>query len=131
MTTLVNQQPIRHVKLSNILKLSSTERSLIRITGNVELDRTNAKELILVNRCGQSKNSNEVLVDLSCLVDFNLNDINVQHDLVQFIGSRDMINTNIIRFKALHFRVIRRTSLESYYTALNIQNNYLRLKGIK
>ena len=125
------QQPIRHVKISNILKMSTTERSLIRITGNVDMDRTNAKELILVNRCGESKNSNEVLVDLSSLENFNLYDINVQHDLVQFIGSRDMAYTSLIRFKALFFRIIPRTSLENYYTALNVQNNYLRLKGIK
>jgi len=60
--------------------------------------------------------------------------MHVHHDLVQFIGSRDFSKYDekydsgeILRFKAIYFRFIRRTNLENYYAALQVQNNYLKI----
>jgi hypothetical protein len=72
----------------------------------------------------------ECLIDLSCLEEFNLTDIHPQHDLVQFIGFKDAesIESRCCRFRALFFRVIKRTSLCKYYYALDFQNNFISSK---
>ena len=132
MTSFVRDQPIRHVKLSNLSLISDTEKSTVRITGNVDEKATNGNELVLVNaiRTGNNIEEDRVSVNLNLLDDFNLKNMNINHDLVQFIGSRQFSSeTNedcIIKFKALYFRFIRRTSLENYYAALKVQEDYLK-----
>jgi hypothetical protein len=132
MTTYLRDQPIRHCKLSDLKNISNTERSVVRITGNVETSNTDSSELLLYNKEGGERF--EVLVNLNYLDNFKLSDMHVHHDLVQFIGSRDFSKYDekydsgeILRFKAIYFRFIRRTNLENYYAALQVQNNYLKI----
>jgi hypothetical protein len=132
MTTYLRDQPIRHCKLSDLKNISNTERSVVRITGNVEASNTDSSELLLYNKEGGERF--EVLVNLNYLDNFKLSDMHVHHDLVQFIGSRDFSKYDgkydsgeVLRFKAIYFRFIRRTNLENYYAALQVQNNYLKI----
>ncbi len=132
MTTYLRDQPIRHCKLSDLKNISNTERSVVRITGNVEASNTDSSELLLYNKEGGERF--EVLVNLNYLDNFKLSDMHVHHDLVQFIGSRYFSKYDgkydsgeVLRFKAIYFRFIRRTNLENYYAALQVQNNYLKI----
>ena len=71
----------------------------------------------------------ECLVDVSCLHEFHLTDIHTSHDLVQFIGYKDSSSSvECCRFKALFFRLIKRTSLNKYYYALSFQNSFMKSK---
>ena len=122
-----NPPPIRHLQLADLSTISDSERCLVRITGNVNTERTTGSELALYNTTNHK--DYEVLVDLQLLDQFNLKDMHVQHDLVQFIGSRDFAKETApdqLRFKALYYRFIRRTNLDSYYAALQVQNDYLK-----
>lgn len=71
----------------------------------------------------------ECLVDLSYLDEFNQNDLNPHHDLIQFYGYKDSSSTlDECKFRALYFRVVKRTSLGKYYTAIQIQNSFINEK---
>jgi hypothetical protein len=56
-----------------------------------------------------------------------MNDLHLQHDIVQFIGYKLDNESNISnnRFKAVSYRIIKRTNLEKYYYAIDVQNKYL------
>lgn len=128
MTTFVQEKPIRHIQLSDLSTISDSEHCKVRITGNVNFDKTTGSELVLLNTV--DKIDHEVIVDLSQIDQFNLGDMHVQHDLVQFIGYRDFAKetyTDQIRFRALYYRFIRRTNLENYYAALKVQNDHLNV----
>ncbi len=134
MATYSREQPIRHFKLSDLNQISNTVRTLVRITGNVDTKNTDTNELLLYNQFNSERS--EVKVNLNYLENFKLSDMHVQHDLVQFIGSRDFSDYNSIadsdeplRFKAIYFRFIRRTNLENYYEALQVQKDYLTKKA--
>ncbi len=105
---------IYHMKLSEINMLESHYSRLFRISGNIDQTRKrnnnnsnsqlvlfSEEENLLKNEndlqlsfleenfkfnFGYAKRRHQVLVDLSFLNDFNWNDINLQHDLIQFIG---------------------------------------------
>lgn len=69
------------------------------------------------------------LVDLSYLEEFNLNDMNPEHDSIQFFGYKDSSSTvNNCKFRAIYHRVLRRINPSKYYAALQIQNFYLNRK---
>ena len=89
-----SDQTIRHIKLSDYLQVDfglKTERTMYRLTGNIDLDLSNSKQLLLfsIEEHENISKRSEVKVDLSFLNDFNLNDIHPQHDLIQFIGYKD------------------------------------------
>lgn len=124
-----DNRPISHCKLADIKLITNTEKLLVRITGNVDIANTDQNELSLVDNAEGLERS-EVKVSLNNLIDFNLNDMHVQHDLVQFIGSRyfsdeETNECGTIRFRAVFFRFIKRTNLENYLSAVQIQNDYL------
>jgi hypothetical protein len=74
----------------------------------------------------------EALVDFSCLDEFNLTDIHPVHDLVQFVGYKDSTSTlEECKFKAIFFRVIKRTTLAKYYAALNIQYSFINKQFVE
>jgi len=126
---MTSDQPIRHIKISDYLQVDfnlKTERVMYRLTGNVDLNLSNSKQLLLfsIEEYADVSQRYEVKVDLSFLREFNLNDIHPQHDLVQFVGHKDP-SENSSMFRALYFRLLRRTSSKAYYEAINIQNDYL------
>lgn len=128
-------KPIKQMKISEYLNIDfefKTERLMLRLTGNVDVDLSNSEQLLLFSIEDHVNNKSEivseryeVLVDLTYLNDFNLSDIHVQHDLVQFIGYKDPSMDDSIVFRAIYFRLLKRTSIKTYYTAIDIQNNYL------
>lgn len=132
---MTNDQPIKQMKISEYLNIDfefKTERLMLRLTGNVDVDLSNSEQLLLFSIEDHVNNKSEivseryeVLVDLTYLNDFNLSDIHVQHDLVQFIGYKDPSMDDSIVFRAIYFRLLKRTSIKTYYTAIDIQNNYL------
>lgn len=132
---MTNDQPIKQMKISEYLNIDfefKTERLMLRLTGNVDVDLSNSEQLLLFSIEDHVNNKSEivseryeVLVDLTYLNDFNLSDIHVQHDLVQFIGYKDPSMDHSIVFRAIYFRLLKRTSIKTYYTAIDIQNNYL------
>ena len=135
MSYSLRDKAIRHVKLSQLGSVPNDERVLIRITGNVRPNKTNPNELGLFDQFndGVQIKKDEITVDLNYLEDFNLKDIHQQHDLVQFIGYPCIYiegGIEYVKFKALYFRLIKRTSLELYYTALDIQENYLKSRNL-
>jgi len=126
-----NESSIKLIKLSDYLKIdfdTKSERIMLRLTGSVDPDKSNSKQLLLFsleeNEANKIIQRYEVNVDLSYLNDFNLSDIHLQHDLIQFIGYKDPTNTKN-NFRALYFRLLKRTSLKNYYAAIDIQNRYL------
>ena len=128
-----NESSIKLIKLSDYLKIdfdTKSERIMLRLTGSVDPDQSNSnsKQLLLFgleeDEANKITQRYEVNVDLSYLNDFNLSDIHLQHDLVQFIGYKDPTNTKN-NFRALYFRLLKRTSLKNYYAAIDIQNRYL------
>ena len=137
MANVFKERPMQNLKLSELSVFIPRDRSLIRITGNVDPDELkNAKSLVLFSKefsdASKSFKLYKCCVDLECLEDFNLNDFHLQHDLVQFIGYKQEIdcstayNLEFIYFKAIYFRIIKRTTVQKYYLALDVQNNYLK-----
>ena len=123
-----SDQTIRHIKISDYLQVNfglKSERTMYRLTGNIDLDLSNSKQLLLfsIEEHENISKRSEVKVDLSYLNDFNLNDIHPQHDLIQFIGYKDPSEMSNM-FRALYFRLLKRTSSKEYYEAINIQNAY-------
>ena len=78
---MTSDQPIRHAKISDYLKVdfgSKTERTLYRLTGNVDMQLSNSKQLLLFGIEEKEKEASqrfEVFVDLTYLNGFNINDI--------------------------------------------------------
>lgn len=69
------------------------------------------------------------LVDLTYLNDFNLNDMNPQHDSIQFLGYKDSTSTvTNCKFRAIYHRILKRINQSKYYASLQIQNSYLNRK---
>lgn len=69
------------------------------------------------------------LVDLTYLNDYNLNDLNPQHDCIQFLGYKDSTSTvNNCKFRAIYYRILKRINQSKYYAFLQIQNSYLNRK---
>ena len=136
MAGVFRERPMKNLKLSELIFHIPKDRTLIRVTGNVDSSHVNdAKSLVLSNReyneTNQSFKQYKCLVDVECLESFNLNDFHNQHDLVQFIGYKQEIDClssaylEFTQFKAIYFRIIKRTTIEKYYLALDVQNNYL------
>ena len=87
-------RPIKFLKLYDLEKLAlSDDRTLYRITGNIDLSNSTPKELILFNEFNENHQNDlkisdaqghrkEILIDISYLNEFNINDIHSQHDLV-------------------------------------------------
>jgi hypothetical protein len=123
MTNSLKNQIIYHMKLSEMNMLIPQDRRLFRITGNVDLSRSecNNSQLVIYseeeNKCKcendlplefieenlkfnfnylNKSNHHQVLVDLTLLEEFKLDDINLQHDLIQFIGYKEQNGNNII-----------------------------------
>ena len=122
MSSLRNQS-IVHMKLSELCEFESSERTLLRITGNADPAKSTPKELVLFS--AENSRRLEAVVDLTNLGDFSISDINIPHDLVQFIGYKDL---TLNQFRALHYRLIRRTTTDTYYKALDLQRSYLSAK---
>jgi hypothetical protein len=146
--------PIYSLKMSELCRMVVKDKKMIKITGNLDMNNKHVlmvadkKELVLFsNECEAELNPflvrngfefdhesegnggvqrYEALVDFSCLDEFNLVDIHPVHDLVQFVGYKDSTSTSdICKFKAVFFRVIKKTTLAKYYKALEVQNSYL------
>jgi len=123
-----NETSIKLIKLSDYLKIDfdlKSERIMLRLTGNIDPDQSDTKQLLLfsLEEVDKKMQRFEVNIDLSYLNDFNLKDIHPLHDLIQFIGYKDPTTKNY--FRALYFRLLKRTSLKNYYSAIDIQNSYL------
>jgi hypothetical protein len=122
MTNSLKNQIIYHMKLSEMNMLIPQDRRLFRITGNVDLSREYShSELVIFseeeNKCKHEKdlppefieenfkfnfnylkksNHHQVFVDLTLLDEFKLDDINLHHDLIQFIGYKEQ-NGNFMK----------------------------------
>ena len=169
MTTTFRDKTIYHLRLSELSRLVAEDRRLLRITGRVDLSETNSNELLHLfsdeaatseisahllehfrfepahEHRGKSASSSllrrhRCLVDGSLLADLTLGDINLHHDLVQFIGYKEQQqqqqqhphersdNATECRFKAMYFRLIKRTTLDAYYQALDVKDAYVNRK---
>ena len=146
-----NDEIIYHLKLSELSKMIAQNRRLIRITGRVDTSKAMTNESISListeTNCNQIaanlleifqfdlqshdefKDSYQTLVDLTLVNTFDLNDINTMHDLLQFIGYKELDNgREECHFNAIYYRLIKRTNLEDYYHALNLKESYLSCK---
>lgn len=125
---------IKQIKLSDYLQIdfeSQTDRLMFRLTGNLDKNKSTLDELCLYSIESTEKNRYEVLIDTRYLSnDFNLNDIHSQHDLVQFIGYKDPTEEEEYshKFRALSFRILKRTSIRNYYLCIDTLNEYLKTK---
>lgn len=135
----MNTDPVMlNLKLSEITRLTTNERRLVKITGKIDMlsEKTIGKEVLVFSEesISDTNERSEVIIDTELLEDFNLADINSQHDIVQFIGYKDLNTANCepgqCRFKAMNFRIISRTSLTSYYFAIDTQNAYINRKKL-
>ncbi|CAF1009776.1 unnamed protein product [Brachionus calyciflorus] len=155
----LNKETILNLKLSELNLMRVKDRKFIKITGKIDLNNelNDGKQLVIYSDESldsilpnkfllengleledleeikpNSKNEIEIfkcLVDLSYLEDFELKNINLQHDLVQFFGYKDSSSTKIdCKFRAVYYRILKRTNLNKYYMAMNIQNSYLNKK---
>jgi hypothetical protein len=136
MSDVLRDPPMKNLKLSELCLYIPKDKRLIRITGNIDATQlNNVNSLVLssreYNESTQSFKQYKCLIDVECLYDFDLKDFHAQHDLVQFIGYKQEIdclssaNLEFIQFKAIYFRIIKRQTIEKYYFALDVQNNYL------
>lgn len=129
---------IASLKVSDFIDMPQVDRKLFRITGKIDPQSrfTSGKDVLVYSeesRCATDESTTaevkryELIVDTEYLDEFNLHDINFNHDLIQFLGykapngSLDLL----CKMKAMHFRVIKRTNLKNYYAALDIQNSYI------
>lgn len=119
-------QTLLNLKLSELVKTNT--RQLMKITGKVDIssERT-VGQTVLIYSNEETSSRNEVLVDTELIEDFTMADLNAQHDLIQFIGYKDLnlSSDNECWFKAMNYRVISRAQLSSYYFALDLQNSYI------
>lgn len=126
---------MQSLKLSELGKLATIERKLVKITGKIDFSssKTTGQEVLLYSDEQSADDTTfrvEVVVDTELLDDFNVADLNGHHDIVQFIGYKDLTSLSTCepkecRFKAMNCRIISRTSLASYYYALDTQNAYI------
>jgi hypothetical protein len=124
MSNSLKNQTIYHMKLSEMNMLIPQDRRLFRITGNVDLSRDYSYSQLVIyseeeNNSKSEKdlpsefieenlnfnfnylkksNHHQVLVDLSLLEEFKLDDINLQHDLIQFIGYKEQNSKKVNLF---------------------------------
>ena len=70
----------------------------------------------------ENGNFNLDCFDLTCT---NINNI---HDLIQFIGYKDPSEEDeySYKFRALSFRILKRTSIRYYYSCIDTLNDYLK-----
>ena len=127
-STDLTSQTVLNFKLSQLESYFPNERKLIRITGTLDSSKVDEKTLILFSEevIDYHPKKFECFVDISLICDFDLNDLHLQHDIVQFIGYKlDNETKSSNKFKAVSFRIIRRCNLEKYYFAIDVQNKYL------
>ncbi len=147
-----NEKTLFNLKLSELNALIVEDRRLLRITGNVDKEKSTNEALYLYSEedwdsinlkrsesifklkfdakrpsdCKASQRY-EVIVDVEYLDSFNLMDMHHQHDLIQLIGykERQSFPNEPCKFKALYYRIVKRTNLQVYYQAIDIQYEYI------
>lgn len=146
-------QPVYHVKLSQLNQLVNTGRRLMRITGCLDINKSTNDTVVIYSQENDifkssflekyfefdedavlfSNNYFEVWVNLDLMSErqFNIRDLNPNHDLLQFIGYKDSTIKNKCVFKAMHIRIIKRMNLNSYYYVIDTQNDYITKKEFK
>lgn len=147
-----NEKTIFNLKLSELNALIAEERRLVRITGNVDITKSTNETLYLYSEedsdsinlkrsesifklkfdrkessDGQITQRYEVIADVEYLDSFNLMDMHHQHDLIQIIGYKERQSSpnEPCKFKALYYRIIKRTNLQVYYQAIDIQYGHI------
>lgn len=119
-------QILLNLKLSELVETNT--RQMMKITGKVDMssERTVGQTVVIYSN-EETSSRTEVLVDTELIEDFTMTDLNAQHDLIQFIGYKDLnlSSDNECWFKAMNYRVISRVQLNSYYFALDLQNSYI------
>lgn len=115
------------LKVAELNKLILNDRKLFKVTCKVDLSSEMTSGSVLLIYSDVEEPRSEALVDTEFLEGFNVGDFNSQHDLIQFIGYKDPLSANEhdCKFKAVSFRIVSRTSLSSYYFALDTQSHYI------
>ena len=148
------ENAVEHVKLSELnddsfdrLVISRRDlianKTLIQITGCLESSSI-SENCVIVYSLEPNGECYRALIDLSLMLDeFNLNDININNDIVQFVGFKlaDASNDNATMdasqhkrmqsFKAVYHRILKRTSLKTFYRAIDMQReSILKLRAL-
>ena len=132
-----NDAPLYHIKISEACRLLNRPfKTNVRVTGQLEkFDQINKTGILTSNdyeSFNQSK-KNEIKVSFSMIDNFNINEYNARFDLLQVGGYLKSIsnrNTNdLLDFQVVYYRILRKTSIKSYYEVIDLQRSYLRKNG--